>query len=333
MRIVVTGGAGFIGSHFAERLLTEGHDVVALDNFDPTYPRAYKERNIAAARDRESYRFVEGDIRDAALVGDLFGEWKPDVVVHLAAKAGVRASLSDPAGYLDVNLNGTLTLLEAAREYGVGKMLFASSSSVYGANVKLPFSEEDRVDHPVSLYAMTKKAGEEILFAYHHLYGLDAVALRFFTVYGPRGRPEMAIHKFAHRIAAGEPLPVFGEGRMQRDFTFIDDIVDGCIKALGYLTAGEGVYEVFNLAAGRTVELDQMITVLEDRLGMQAGRELLPMQPGDVRLTSGDITKARNLLGYDPQFDIVAGIERFVEWYRSEILTLPPHLREASFAS
>lgn len=333
MRIVLTGGAGFIGSHFAERLLGAGHEILALDNFDPTYPREYKERNIAGARARDSYRFVEGDIRDAVLVRELFRDWSPDVLVHLAAKAGVRASLTDPAGYMDVNLNGTLTLLEAARELGVGKVLFASSSSVYGANEKLPFSEEDRVDHPVSLYAMTKKAGEEILFAYHHLYGLDAVALRFFTVYGPRGRPEMAIHKFAHRIASGEPLPVFGEGRMQRDFTFIEDIVDGCSAALGYLTAGKPVYDVFNLAAGRTVELDEMITILEDRLGIPATRELLPMQPGDVRRTSGDITKAREILGYDPKVDIAAGIERFVEWYRSEILTLPPDLRVASFAS
>jgi UDP-glucuronate 4-epimerase len=333
MRIVLTGGAGFIGSHFTERLLASGHEVLALDNFDPTYPREYKERNLEPALAHAGYRFVEGDIRDAGLVARLFEEWRPEALVHLAAKAGVRASLADPLGYLSVNLDGTLTLLEAARDHGVGKVLFASSSSVYGANAKLPFAEEDRVDHPVSVYAMTKKAGEELCFTFHHLYGMDFVALRFFTVYGPRGRPEMAIHKFAHLIVSGEPIPVFGEGRMQRDFTYVDDIVAGCEAALGYLVGGERVFDVFNLAAGRTVPLDEMIAILEDRLGMRAQRELLPMQPGDVRRTSGDIRHAAERLGYDPQIGIETGIERFVEWYRSAILTLPPERRAAVFSS
>lgn len=327
MRIFLTGGAGFIGSHFAERLLAAGHEVLALDNFDPTYPREYKERNLSVARGRPGYRFVEGDIRDHALVGRLFEEWRPEAVVHLAAKAGVRVSLLDPATYLDVNLMGTLVLLEAARDHGVRKFLFASSSSVYGANEKLPFSEEDRVDRPVSVYAMTKKAGEELCFTFHHLYGLDVVGLRFFTVYGPRGRPEMAMYKFAHLIAEGHPIPVFGEGRMQRDWTYIADIIDGCDAALKILTEGDGVYEVFNLAAGRTVPLDLMIGTLEENLGMSAKRTLLPMQPGDVRYTSGDIAKAQAMLGYDPQTQIEEGIHRFVEWFRGEILTLPPERR------
>lgn len=332
MRIVLTGGAGFIGSHFAERLLASGHDVLSLDNFDPSYPREYKERNLEAARRAPSYRFVEGDIRDAELVRELIGEWKPDAIVHLAARAGVRASLTDAAGYLDVNLNGTLTLLEAARDHGVGNFLFASSSSVYGANEKLPFAEDDPVDRPVSVYAMTKKAGEELCFTFHHLYGIDVVALRFFTVYGPRGRPEMAIHKFAHLILAGEPVPVFGQGRMQRDFTFIDDIVDGCEAALGHMMTGERLFAVFNLAAGRTIELDGMISILEKRLGMPAIRRLLPMQSGDVRRTAGDIGRARERLGYEPRVDIETGIDRFVEWYRREILTLPPERRAPVFA-
>ena len=327
MRVIVTGGAGFIGSHFAERLLGAGHEVLALDNFDPTYPRDYKERNIEPARAHQAYRFVEADIRDTRRVRDLFREWRPDALVHLAAKAGVRASLSDPGGYFDVNLNGTLALLEAARDHGVAKVLFASSSSVYGANEKLPFSEDDRVDHPISVYAMTKKAGEELCFTFHHLYGMDVVALRFFTVYGPRGRPEMAMHKFASLIVAGEAIPVFGEGRMQRDFTYIDDIVDGCQAALEHVAVGESLFELFNLASGRTVALDDMIAILEERLGRTAVRRLLPMQPGDVRLTAGDIGKARGSLGYEPGIDIATGIGRFVEWYRHAILTLPPERR------
>ena len=331
MRILLTGGAGFIGSHLSERLVAAGHQVLAVDNFDPTYPREYKERNLARLRANPDFRFVEGDIRDAAQIGASFEEWKPEAVVHLAAKAGVRASLLEPQTYLDVNLAGTLVLLEAARDHGVRKFLFASSSSVYGANEKLPFAEADRVDRPVSLYAMTKKAGEELCFTFHHLYALDVVALRFFTVYGPRGRPEMAIHKFAHLIVSGQPIPVFGEGRMQRDWTYIDDIVDGCEAALTHLTRNEGVYEIFNLAGGRTVALDRMIEILEGDLGMTAERTLLPMQPGDVRATAGDITKARAVIGYDPQTQIEAGVRRFVDWFRSEILPLPPERRARVF--
>ncbi len=329
MRVAVTGAAGFIGSHLAERLLDGGHDVVGLDNFDPTYPREYKERNLLPARSREGYRFVEADIRDVEGIRDFFRSQSLDVLVHLAAKAGVRASLADPRAYLDVNVDGTLNLLEAARDHGVPKVLFASSSSVYGANEKLPFSEDDRVDRPVSVYAMTKKAGENLCFTFHHLHGIDVVALRFFTVYGPRGRPEMAMHKFAHLIMTGEPIPVFGEGRMQRDFTYIDDIVDGCERAMRHLTETEGVFEIFNLAAGRTVALDDMIASLERHLGVSAERRLLPMQPGDVRRTSADISRARERLGYDPATDIDAGIEQFVAWYRREILTLPPERRAA----
>jgi len=212
-------------------------------------------------------------------------------------------------------------------------VLFASSSSVYGANEKLPFSEADPVDRPVSVYAMTKKAGEELCFTFHHLYDVDVVALRFFTVYGPRGRPEMAIHKFAHLMTSGEPIPVFGEGRMQRDFTFIEDIVDGCVAAIERLIARDGTYEIFNLAGGRTVALDDMITLLERCLGVTATRRLLPMQPGDIRRAAGDITRAREHLGYDPRVDIETGIARFVAWYRSEILTLPPERRAAVFVS
>lgn len=318
MNVILTGGAGFIGSHLAERLLARGCRVLSLDNFDPTYPRAVKERNLEPARRSPEFRFVEGDIRDVGLVRRLFEEWEPDAVVHLAAKAGVRASLEAPGEYLDVNLNGTLAFLEAARDFGVGKFLFASSSSVYGANEKLPFAEDDRVDRPVSVYAMTKKAGEELCFTFHHLYGLDVVALRFFTVYGPRGRPEMAIHKFARLIVDGEPIPVFGEGRMQRDWTYIDDIVDGCAGAFDLLMDGERVFEIFNLAAGRTVELGRMIEILEERLGMEAKRELMPMQPGDVRATSGDIRRARAALGYDPKTQIEVGIQNFVDWFREK---------------
>ncbi len=329
--ILLTGGAGFIGSHLAERLLSRGVRVVSLDNFDPSYPRAYKEKNVAPSLGRAGYRFVEGDIRDADLLRELFAEGAFDAVVHLAAKAGVRASLRDPFSYFDVNLGGTLTLLETCRRAGVEKFLFASSSSVYGANEKVPFSEEDRVDHPVSTYAMTKKAGEEICFTYHHLYGFDVVALRFFTVYGPRGRPEMAIHKFAHLITSGQPIPVFGMGDMNRDFTYIDDIVRGCEGALDLLLERDDVYEIFNLAASHTVPLERMIECLESELGTHARRELLPMQPGDVRRTYADVSRARRLLGYDPQVRIEDGIRRFVEWYRAEIMTLPDDVRAAVY--
>lgn len=331
--VLLTGAAGFIGSHLAERLLAGGRTVIGLDNFDPVYPRAYKERNLRGALAQPEFSFVEGDIRDAALVRRLLEEHRPGVVVHLAARAGVRASLADPVGTCDVNLAGTLTLLEAARAAGCTKFLFASSSSVYGANEKLPFAEDDRVDRPVSPYAMTKKAGEELCFTYHHVYGMDVVALRFFTVYGPRQRPEMAIHKFAHLMTEGAPIPVYGDGQMERDFTFIDDIMAGCEGALGVLTGGTGVYEIYNLAAAERVTLARMIDCLEAALGLTAHRRLLPMQPGDVRRTAADISRARAAFGYAPKTRIEAGIAAFVAWYAQEILPLPAAERARIFSS
>ncbi|MFN2382900.1 MAG: NAD-dependent epimerase/dehydratase family protein [Gemmatimonadota bacterium] len=331
--VLLTGAAGFIGSHVADRLLAAGGTVVGLDNFDPFYPRAYKERNLQGALTQPGFHFVEGDIRDAELVRRLMEQHRPVAIVHLAARAGVRASLADPVGTCDVNLAGTLTLLDAARAAGCTKFLFASSSSVYGDTAKVPFAEDDRVDRPVSPYAMTKKAGEEICYSYHHLHGIDVIALRFFTVYGPRGRPEMAVHKFAQLMTEGEPIPVYGDGEMERDFTFVDDIVTGCEGALDLLLRSSGCYAIYNLAAAERVTLARMIDCLERTLGVTAERRMLPMQPGDVRRTAADISRARSAFGYAPQTRIESGIAAFVAWYTREILPLPAASRARTTSS
>jgi UDP-glucuronate 4-epimerase len=312
LNVFITGAAGFIGSHVAEALLSRGDRVRGLDNFDPFYDRALKESNLAVLRDRPEFSFLEGDIRDAAAL-DRWGEGtRADVLVHLAAKAGVRPSVADPAGYADVNVNGTIRILEWARVRKVPKILFASSSSVYGGNEKVPFSEDDFVDRPVSPYAATKKAGELLCHTYCHLYGMNVVALRFFTVYGPRQRPEMAIHKFTRRILEGKGIDVYGDGSSRRDYTYIDDIVSG---VLGSMSAPPG-YRVYNLGESATISLSDLVALLEKACGRPASRSTRPAQPGDVPVTYADISRARTEIGYDPRTPIDQGVARFVDWYR-----------------
>ncbi len=315
-KILVTGGAGFIGSHLVERLLARGDMVTALDNFDSFYDPAIKRSNIKAAGQgagSRRYVLVEGDIRDAAAVETVFSRGGFDAVVHLAARAGVRPSIEDPVLYEDVNLKGTAHLLEACRRHGVRRFLFGSSSSVYGDTTPAPFHEDARVDRPVSPYAATKAAGELQCHTYHHLFGLHVFCLRFFTVYGPRQRPEMAIHKFGRLILEGKPVPRFGDGHSERDYTFIDDILDGVIRALDRV---EG-YRVYNLGEARRVSLTYLIELLEKELGRKAIVEAMPDQPGDVKLTCADVSRARAELGYDPQVPIEEGIRRFAAWLKA----------------
>ena len=316
MTVFITGVAGFIGSHVAESLLRRGEAVVGLDNFDPFYARAVKERNLAALSAFPGFRFVEGDIRDPAAVERWGAEGNPDVLIHLAAKAGVRPSVMDPAGYADVNVVGTTRVLSFARDRGVSRVLFASSSSVYGGNEKVPFAEDDPVDCPVSPYAATKRAGELLCHAFAHLYGMNIASLRFFTVYGPRQRPEMAIHKFTRRIFEGKEIGLFGDGTTRRDYTYIDDIVGG---VLGALSAPPG-YRIYNLGESATISLADLVSVIEKATGLRAKRTFLPLQPGDVPVTYADISRARGEIGYDPKIPVAAGVEKFVAWFREDIL-------------
>ena len=311
-RILLTGAAGFIGSHLADRLLARGEEVVGLDLFDTFYDPAIKERNLERARDHADFTLVCGDIRDADLLRSL-----PDdigAVVHLAARAGVRPSIENPALYSSVNVLGTTTLLDFARERGIRPFVFASSSSVYGNNETIPFHEDDRVDHPISPYAATKKAGELLCHTATHLDGITTVCLRFFTVYGPRQRPDLAIHKFARLLTAGEEIPMFGDGSTQRDYTFIDDILDGVEGALAFARREEARFEIFNLGESRTVSLSEMIQVLGEEMGVEPRIRRLPMQPGDVLRTWADVSRARELLGYDPRTGFREGIREFVAW-------------------
>ena len=310
MHFLVTGGAGFIGSHLVDALLDEGHRVTVVDNFDSFYDRAAKERNVERHRHRGSWRLVEADIRDGAQLRSAVGG-DFDAIVHLAAKAGVRPSLADPIAYQDVNVRGTQNLLELARAWGVTQFVFASSSSVYGVNPRVPWSEEDHVLQPISPYASTKVSGELLGHVYAHLYGIRFIALRFFTVYGPRQRPDLAIHKFARDIIAGRALPVYGDGTSRRDYTFIDDIVGGIRAAIDYTGSR---YEVINLGNNQTVTLIEMIRGIEDALGAKAKLEWLPEQPGDVPQTWANVEKAHRLLGYQPQVGYPEGLRRFVEW-------------------
>jgi len=316
-QVLVTGGAGFIGSHLCQRLLGEGCEVICLDNFDAFYNPALKRKNVeeirATAGDGE-FKLVEGDIRDAGLLEDLFRRSSYDLVIHLAARAGVRPSLEQPVLYEEVNVAGTLNLLEACREFGVMDFIFGSSSSVYGRNKTVPFTEADRLDAMISPYAVTKRVGEHFCYVYHHLFGLNIFCLRFFTVYGPRQRPEMAIHKFTRLILQGERVPLYGDGTSRRDYTYIDDIVDGVMGAVRNL----GGYAIFNLGESQTVPLRELVSLLEEALGIKAEIEELPEQPGDVPITYADIDKARRLLGYDPQVGIEKGVERFVRWFRDK---------------
>lgn len=314
MHFLVTGGAGFIGSHVCERLLRTGHAVTVLDDLNDFYDPAIKRRTLDDLRALGGrFEFVHADLTDAAAVSKLFAGARFDQVIHLAARAGVRPSLAEPALYQRVNVEGTVNLLEAARLNGVRKLVLASSSSVYGVNTKVPFSEADPIFQAISPYAASKLACEALGHTYHHVYGLEIVMLRFFTVYGPRQRPDLAIHKFARLIAAGKPIPVFGDGATARDYTYIDDIVDGVIAA-SERTLG---YEVINLGESQTVTLARLIELLEAALGRKAVIDRQPLQPGDVPITYADITKARRLLGYDPRTKIEAGIPKLVEWFQA----------------
>jgi UDP-glucuronate 4-epimerase len=314
--ILVTGGAGFIGSHLVDRLLAEGAwRVTVADDFNDFYAPGVKRANVRGHLQSDSYRLHEVDIRDRGRLDDIFEEGKFDCVVHLAARAGVRPSLLEPALYNETNVGGTLNLLELARAHEVKQFVFGSSSSVYGINAKVPFSEEDPIRQPISPYAVTKAAGELLCHTYSHLYRLRCVCLRFFTVYGARQRPDLAIHKFARLIDAGKPIPVFGDGTTRRDYTYIDDIIQGVRASIDYIASD---YEVFNLGESQTIELRELIALLEKELDREALVERHPTQPGDVPQTFADITKARRLLGYDPQTKIEDGIGRFVEWFRRE---------------
>ena len=314
MRLLITGGAGFIGSHLADRRLARGDRVVVLDDFNDFYDPAAKRRNTAPHAGHPGYRLVEGDIRDRELLARLFAEERFDAVIHLAARAGVRPSLSQPELYEEVNVLGTLRLLEAAVESGKPRFLFASSSSVYGINSKLPFSEDDPIDRPISPYAATKRGAELHVFAFHHVHGLEAVCLRFFTVYGPRQRPEMAIARFIRCLEEGRPIPFFGDGGSRRDYTYIDDIADGVEAALTLPSS----FEIINLGGARPVTLSDLVSAIEAATGKKAVLDRRPDQPGDVPVTYADVAKAERLLGFKAKIPLEEGLRRSVEWYRRE---------------
>ena len=315
-RILITGSAGFIGSNLADGLLAKNFRVMGIDNFDPFYERSIKGKNIKVALENPGYQFREGDIRDKDFINNCFSDFRPDIIVHLAAKAGVRLSLSDPGLYFDVNVMGTLNILEMMKKNSIKKMIFASSSSVYGNNKKIPFSENDNVDYPVSPYAASKKAGELLCHTYHHLYNLDIFCLRFFTVYGPRQRPDLAIHKFVKAILSDEVIYLYGDGTTSRDYTHIDDIIKGISEAIEKVKG----YEVFNLGNSKPVSLIGLVRLLEKSAGIESHLKYMPMQEGDVIRTFADITKARTELGYNPEIDIEPGIKDYLKWFREFML-------------
>lgn len=311
MRILITGGAGFIGYHLAARLQDEHFDVSLLDNFNSFYDPRLKRQNVLDLQSRGPARLFEADILDVPRLREAFEETRPQAVVHLAAWAGVRPSLENPALYASVNVTGTVNLLQLSRDFKVESFIFGSSSSVYGGSERVPFSEDDPVDRPVSPYAATKRAGELLCHTYALNYSMHITCLRFFTVYGPRQRPEMAIHKFARLIQEGQEVPVFGDGQSRRDYTYVDDIITGVVSALRVNPR----YEILNLGESRTTTLAALILQLEAALGKKAVRRSLPDQPGDMRITFADITKARRILGYEPTTTIENGIRRFVAWF------------------
>ena len=314
--IIITGGAGFIGSHLVEKLLTENdRRVAALDNFNEFYPPAVKRANVQPFLQNPNFSLHEVDICDFEKLRAVFAENEFDTIVHLAAWAGVRPSLMNPRLYTKVNVNGTLNLLELAKEFNIKQFVFGSSSSVYGNGENVPFSEDERVSEPISPYAATKAAGELLCHTFSHLYDVRTVCLRFFTVYGARQRPDLAIHKFSKLIWEGKPIPVFGDGTTRRDYTYVDDIIQGVRAAIDYDGSD---YEIFNLGESQTVELKRLIELLEENLGKKAIVERQPMQPGDVKQTYADISKARRLLNYNPQTKIEEGIPKFADWFKRE---------------
>ena len=318
MRILLTGSAGFIGSHLAERLCARGDQVVGLDNFDAFYPRAVKERNLAGLRARPEFRFIEGDITSSDDLSRAFAEARPDAVVHLAALAGVRPSIAAPLRYGEVNVAGTSRVLDACSKNQVTRMVFASSSSVYGVDSAVPFRESDSCGKPASPYAATKRAGELCAFTAHHLQSLDVTCLRFFTVYGPRQRPDLAIHKFTRLIDAGKPIELYGDGSTSRDYTWVDDIVDGIVASIDeQARARVPGYRIYNLGGSRTTPLIRLVELISQSLGKKPVIEWRPEQPGDMRRTLADVTLSGTNLGYAPRVAIEDGIARFVSWFKS----------------
>lgn len=314
-RILLTGGAGFIGSHLAERLLTAGHRLLVVDDFNDFYSPEIKQRNISAVRQRGSFELIEASICDSDRITNAFEQFAPEVIVHLAARAGVRPSLEQPLLYEQTNVQGTLLLLELARKHSAHKFVFASSSSVYGSTSRVPFSEDASDPFPISPYGVTKLAGEKLCYCYSRIYKLPAVCLRFFTVYGPRQRPDLAIHKFVRFIEENREIPFFGDGSSLRDYTFIDDIVDGIVAA----TVLDSQFEVINLGNSHPISLSQLIHLLEQKLGKAARIKSLPIQPGDMLSTHADLTKAYKLLGFEPRVPFEEGIGRFINWFRNNI--------------
>jgi UDP-glucuronate 4-epimerase len=331
MRVLVTGAAGFIGSHLSQRLLARGDEVLGYDNMNAYYDPRLKEARLARLTPQAGFSFVRAALEDRAALEAAFDEFKPQRVVNLAAQAGVRYSLENPQAYIDSNITGFMNILEACRHRGIEHLVYASSSSVYGANKKLPFAVEDSVDHPVSMYAATKKANELMAHTYSHLFNLPTTGLRFFTVYGPWGRPDMALFLFTRKILAGEAIDVFNHGRHTRDFTYIDDIVEGVIRTLDRApgpdpahnpmaptpATSSAPYRVYNIGNHQPVELLRYSEVLEDCLGRKAERNLLPLQPGDVPDTYADVEALQRDTGYSPSTSIESGVKRFVDWYRS----------------
>lgn len=314
MKIVITGVAGFIGSHLSEALLAKGHTVIGIDNFDDFYSKNIKDSNLKNSRKSPSFHFIQGDIAEKKTF-QLIPE-KADVVVHLAARAGVRPSIERPEDYIQTNITGTFNVLEWMRETGCAKLVFASSSSVYGNNKKIPFSETDSVDWPISPYAFTKKSCELMNFNYHHLYSFDILNLRFFTVYGPRQRPDLAIHKFVKMVDRGEAVTMYGDGNTSRDYTFVFDIINGIIRSIDYVTSHKNVFEIINIGNNNPISISDLINKIHEIMGKELNVVRLPLPKGDVDITYADISKAERILGYQPATPLEKGLRDFVEWYR-----------------
>lgn len=329
MHILVSGGAGFIGAHLCRRLVTEGYVVSAVDNFDPYYDRSIKEEGIADLRTHDRFHFYEQDVNNTGFLRSVLDGQSLDAVVHLAAKAGVRASIDNPVGCAHFNITGTQSMLEFARQMDVRTFIFGSSSSVYGNNAKVPFREDDAVHHPISPYAASKRSGELIAHTYHHLYGMTVHCLRFFTVYGPRQRPDLAIHKFARQLLAGRPITMYGDGSSSRDYTYIDDVVDGVVGSLQRAQSlDRPEYEIINLGGSETTQLRDLIEGIGRVLDIEPTIERYPMPPGDVKRTYADVTKARRLLGYAPETPIDEGLQKFGAWVKAYYATRPEALEE-----
>jgi UDP-glucuronate 4-epimerase len=311
--ILITGGAGFIGSHLAQRLLREGKHLAIVDNLDDYYPAELKRANLEEVKASGEFQFFPADIRDGEKVREVFAAFKPDAVVHLAARPGVRQSFAQPEAYTSINVLGTTQVLEISRQSGVRRMVFASSSSIYGHSSRAPFREDAAISRPLSIYAANKVAGEAVAFTYSHAYDLSVVCLRLFTVYGPRQRPDLAIRKFAGMIMEGKEVPLFGDGSLQRDYTYIDDIVDGIVRALD----APGKFDVFNIGNSHPVRIDEMVDTLGRALGKPVRKKFIPIPTGEMILTHADLAKASQVLGYSPKVSFEEGIRRFVEWLKS----------------